>query len=257
MAASYTERVLDVRHWNEHLFSFTCTRDSGLRFDNGQFVMIGLMVDGRPLLRAYSIASPNYEENLEFFSIKVQNGPLTSRLQHLQPGDTLLISKKPTGSLVIENLKPGGNLYLLSTGTGLAPFLSVIHDPDFYETFDRIILTHGVREVSELGYHDYILNELPENEYIGELVKEKLMYYPTVTREPFRNQGRLTDLIRSGKLADDLGLPELNPQTDRVMICGSPAMLAELVDILKERGFTEGTSRDPGEYVIERAFVEK
>ncbi|HEX5361529.1 MAG TPA: ferredoxin--NADP reductase [Fluviicoccus sp.] len=251
------ETVQTVHHWNDTLFSFTTSRDPSMRFRTGQFVMIGLEVEGRPLMRAYSVASPTYAENLEFYSIKVQDGPLTSRLQHLQPGDTLLISKKPTGSLVIENLKPGGNLYLLSTGTGLAPFLSVIHDPDFYETFDRIILTHGVREVSELGYHDYILNELPENEYIGELVKEKLMYYPTVTREPFRNQGRLTDLIRSGKLADDLGLPELNPETDRVMICGSPAMLAELVEILKERGFTEGTSRDPGEYVIERAFVEK
>jgi ferredoxin--NADP+ reductase len=251
------ETVQTVHHWNDTLFSFTTSRDPSMRFRTGQFVMIGLEVEGRPLMRAYSVASPTYADNLEFYSIKVQDGPLTSRLQHLQPGDTLLISKKPTGSLVIENLKPGGNLYLLSTGTGLAPFLSVIHDPDFYEAFDRIILTHGVREVSELGYHDYILNELPENEYIGELVQEKLMYYPTVTREPFRNQGRLTDLIRSGKLADDLGLPALNPETDRVMICGSPAMLAELVEILKERGFTEGTSRDPGDYVIERAFVEK
>ncbi|MDO8330683.1 MAG: ferredoxin--NADP reductase [Fluviicoccus sp.] len=248
------ETVQTVHHWNDTLFSFTTSRDPSMRFRTGQFVMIGLEVEGKPLMRAYSVASATYADQLEFYSIKVQDGPLTSRLQH---GDTLLVSKKPTGSLVIENLKPGGNLYLLSTGTGLAPFMSVIHDPDFYEAFDRIILTHGVREVSELGYHDYILNELPENEYIGELVKEKLMYYPTVTREPFRNQGRLTDLIRSGKLSDDLGLPELNPETDRVMICGSPAMLAELVEILKERGFSEGTSRDPGDYVIERAFVEK
>ena len=256
-AAFATERVLSVRHWTPDYFSFTTTRDDGLRFDNGQFVMIGLEVDGRPLMRAYSIASANWEEELEFFSIKVPNGPLTSRLQHIQPGDDLLVSRKPTGTLLISDLHPGRNLYLLSTGTGLAPFLSIIKDPATYERFDKVVLTHGVREVSELGYEDYITKDLPANEFFGDLVKEKLIYYPTVTREAYKNQGRLTDLINNGKFASDVGLPELNPETDRVMICGSPSMLNDLVVILEERGFVEGTSNKPGDYVIERAFVDK
>lgn len=257
MSNLYEEKVLSVHHWNDTLFSFTTTRNPGLRFQTGQFVMIGLPVNGRPLLRAYSIVSPHYEETLEFYSIKVQDGPLTSRLQHLQVGDTLLVGKKPTGTLIIDNLVPGKNLYLLSTGTGLAPFMSTIRDPDYYEAFDRIILTHGVREVSELGYEQYITEELPQNEFFGEQVKEKLIYYPTVTREAFRNQGRLTDLINSGKLFADIGLPPLNPETDRAMLCGSPAMLKDLVAILEARGFKEGNMGTPGTYVIERAFVEK
>lgn len=257
MSAFYEETVLSVHHWNDTLFSFTTTRDTALRFKTGQFVMIGLEVNGKPLMRAYSIVSAPYEEHLEFYSIKVQDGPLTSRLQHLQVGDKLFVSKKPTGSLIIDNLSPGKNLYLLSTGTGLAPFMSVIRDPDFYEAYDKIILTHGVRICSELGYHDLITKELPENEFFGELVKEKLIYYPTVTREEFRNQGRLTDLIESGKLFRDIGLPPLDPAHDRVMICGSPSMLKDLVAILEDRGFVEGTSNCPGDYVIERAFVEK
>ncbi len=251
------ETVLSVHHWNETLFSFTTTRHAGLRFKTGQFVMIGLMVNNKPLLRAYSIVSAHYEEHLEFYSIKVQNGPLTSRLQHLQVGDSLMLSRKPTGSLVLDNLRPGKRLYLLSTGTGLAPFMSVIRDPDYYESFAQIILTHGVRVTSELGYHDFISNELPENEFFGEQVRKQLIYYPTVTREPFKNQGRLTDLIRNGQLFKDTGLPDLDPQEDRVMICGSPAMLKDLVVLLQERGFVEGTSNTPGDYVIERAFVEK
>ncbi|MES2918384.1 MAG: ferredoxin--NADP reductase [Pseudomonadota bacterium] len=251
------EKVLSVHHWNDTLFSFTTTRDPGLRFKTGQFVMIGLEVNGKPLMRAYSIVSAHYEEHLEFYSIKVPDGPLTSRLQHLQVGDTLMVSRKPTGSLVMDNLKPGKNLYMLSTGTGLAPFLSVIRDPEFYEAFDKVVLTHGVRIVSELGYEDYITKELPENEFFGDMVKEKLIYYPTVTREPYRNQGRLTDLIESGKFFTDIGLPEFNPEHDRIMICGSPAMLKDLVAILEKRGFVEGTSNKPGDYVIERAFVEK
>lgn len=258
MAAFETEHVLDVRHWNEHLFSFTCTRDAGLRFENGQFLMIGLMVDGRPLVRAYSVASANYEEHLEFFSIKVPNGPLTSRLQHLKEGDEILISRKPTGTLLLHDLKPAKHLYLLSTGTGLAPFLSLIRDPETYERFDKIVLTHGVRHVNDLAYRDYIEHELPQHEYLGEMVREKLIYYPTVTREPFRNEGRLDVLLDNGKLCADIGLPPLDPANDRAMICGSPAMLASLSQLLDGRGFVVSPRiGTPGDYVIERAFVEK
>lgn len=258
MSKLATERVLSVHHWTDSLFSFRTTRDPGLRFENGQFVMIGLELGGRPLLRAYSIASPNYEEHLEFFSIKVPNGPLTSRLQHLKPDDELLVSRKPTGTLVIHDLLPGRHLYLLSTGTGLAPFLSVIQDIEAYDRFDKIVLVHGVRHVNELAYADFIEQQLPDNEFFGDEVRQKLIYYPTVTREPFRNQGRLTDLINSGKLFDDIGLPPLNAAHDRVMICGSPQMLADTAALLDARGF-KVSSRigEPGDYVIERAFVEK
>ncbi|SMC26063.1 ferredoxin--NADP+ reductase [Andreprevotia lacus DSM 23236] len=258
MSKFAVEKVLSVHHWNDTLFSFKTTRDPGLKFENGQFVMIGLEVDGRPLARAYSIASANYEEHLEFFSIKVPDGPLTSRLQHLKVGDDLLVSRKPTGTLVLSDLKPGKNLYYFSTGTGLAPFMSLIQDPEAYEKFDKVILFHGVRTVSELAYADFIQNELPNNEFFGEEVRNKLIYYPTVTREPFRNQGRLTDLIESGKLFSDIGLPPLNPETDRAMLCGSPAMLEDTCKLLDARGFQ--VSRrigEAGDYVIERAFVEK
>ncbi|MBL8299533.1 MAG: ferredoxin--NADP reductase [Rhodanobacteraceae bacterium] len=258
MAAFETEHVLDVRHWNEHLFSFTCTRDAGLRFENGQFLMIGLPVDGRPLVRAYSVASANYEEHLEFFSIKVPNGPLTSRLQHLRQGDEILISRKPTGTLLLHDLKPAKHLYLLSTGTGLAPFLSLIRDPETYERFDKVVLTHGVRHVNDLAYRDYIERELTQHEYLGEMVREKLIYYPAVTREPFHNQGRLDALLASGKLGADIGLPPLDPANDRAMICGSPAMLGSLSELLDRRGFVVSPRiGTPGDYVIERAFVEK
>lgn len=258
MAAVGTERVLSVHHWNDTLFSFTTTRDPAIRFDNGHFVMIGLPVDGRNLMRAYSIASANYEEFLEFFSIKVQDGPLTSHLQHLKPGDEILVGRKPTGTLIITDLLPGKHLYLFSTGTGLAPFLSIVKDPETYERFEKVILVHGVRHISELAYQDRFAKELPEHEYIGEMVKEKLIYYPTVTREPFRNRGRLTDLIDSGKLFEDIGLPPLDPAVDRAMICGSPSMLKDTSALLDARGFK--ISRHigaPGDYVIERAFVEK
>ncbi len=252
-----TETVLSVHHWNDTLFSFKTTRDPGLRFKTGQFVMIGLSINNKPLMRAYSIVSAPYEDHLEFYSIKVPDGPLTSRLQHLQVGDQLLVSRKPTGSLILDNLKPGKRLYLLSTGTGLAPFMSVIRDPEFYAAFDKIVLTHGVRVVSELGYHRLITEELPAHEFFGEEVRQQLIYYPTVTREPFIHQGRLTDLIEQGQLFKDIQLPELDPAQDRVMICGSPSMLKDLVAILEQRGFVEGTSNAPGDYVIERAFVEK
>jgi ferredoxin--NADP+ reductase len=258
MSAFATERVLSVRHWNDDYFSFTTTRDDGLRFDNGQFVMIGLPVDGRPLMRAYSIASANWEEELEFFSIKVQNGPLTSRLQHLQPGDDLLVSRKPTGTLLISDLHPGRNLYLLATGTGLAPFLSVIKDPETYERFERVILTHGVRGVGDLCYHDYIVNELPRHEHLGEVISRQLLYYPAVSRESFRHAGRLTTLMDSGRMMSDLGLDPLDPARDRAMICGSPQMLSDFRAILDRRGFGAAPRiGTPGEYVFERAFVEK
>ena len=257
MASLLREQVTEVHHWTDRLFSFTTTRDPALRFSNGHFTMIGLKVDGKPLLRAYSIVSANYEEHLEFLSIKVPDGPLTSRLQHIQVGDSIIVGKKPTGTLLIDYLLPAKRLYLMSTGTGLAPFLSVIRDPETYEKFEQVILIHGVRQVAELAYHDYITKELPQHEFLGELITKQLKYYPTVTREPFRNQGRITDLIDSGKLAADLGLPELNPLEDRVMLCGSPEMLASLKELLEKRDFEEGNTTRPGDFVIERAFVEK
>lgn len=251
------ETVTSVHHWTDNLFSFTCTRDPGLRFLNGQFTMIGLRVDGKPLLRAYSMASANYEEELQFFSIKVQNGPLTSRLQHLKVGDKILVGRKPTGTLVQDSLLPGKRLYLLSTGTGLAPFLSVVKDPEAYDRFEKVILIHGTRTVAELAYDAYLTKTLPDDEILGEEVKAKLIYYPTVTREPFRNQGRITDLITSGKLFADLGMPVMSPEEDRLMLCGSPAMLKDVVELLESRGFTEGSQSAPGHYVIEKAFVER
>lgn len=261
MSAAYGfETVLDVQHWTEDYFSFTTTRSEGFRFDNGQFVMIGLENEegGRPLMRAYSIASANWEEQLHFFSIKVQNGPLTSKLQHLKVGDKVLVGKKPTGTLLIHDLKPGKHLYLLSTGTGLAPWLSVIKDPETYERFDKVILTHGVRHERDLCYRDYFENELPQHEFLGEMVREKLLYYPAVTRDAFKNHGRLTTLMESGEMQRTLGLPPLNAETDRAMICGSPQMLADLRGILDARGFVVSPRiGTPGDYVFERAFVEK
>ena len=258
MSNFISETVTSVHRWNDTLFTFRTTRDPSLRFINGQFVMIGLEVNGKPLMRAYSIASANYEEYLEFFSIKVQDGPLTSRLQHLQPGDKLLVSKKPTGTLVLRDLKPGKRLFLFATGTGLAPFMSLIHDPEMYERFEKIILIHGVRWTNELAYHDYIEQDLKEHEYLGEEIRNKLIYYPTVTRELFRNTGRQTDLITSGKLFADLGEPPLDPATDRGMICGSPAMLKEISQMLDVYGFQISPHiGEAGDYVIERAFVEQ
>ena len=257
MSAFHEERVLSVLHWTDRLFSFTTTRDPTLRFSNGHFTMIGLMVNGKPLLRAYSIVSANYEEHLEFLSIKVPDGPLTSRLQHIQVGDSVIVGKKPTGTLLIDYLLPAKRLYLFSTGTGLAPFLSVIRDPETYERFEQVILVHGVRQVAELAYHDYLTKELPEHEILGEMVSAQLKYYPTVTREPFRNQGRIPDLIESGKLAADLGLPQLNPLEDRAMLCGSPEMLASIKSLLEKMKFEEGNTTRPGDFVVERAFVEK
>ncbi len=257
MANVFNERVLTVHHWTDSLFSFTTTRDQSFRFLNGQFTMIGISVEGKPLMRAYSMVSANYDETLEFLSIKVPNGPLTSRLMHVKPGDPLLVNSKAVGTLILQNVLPGKNLYLLSTGTGMAPFMSVIKDPETYERFERVILVHGTRLVSELAYHDYLQNELPNNEFFGELVRNQFIYYPTVTREPFKNQGRITDLIHSGKLASDVGLPAMDKDQDRVMICGSPDMLRDLKNIFTTRGWNEGNMSEPGHFVIERAFVEK
>ena len=258
MSLYMTETVTQVHHWNDTLFSFRTTRDQGFRFLNGQFVMIGLEVDGKPLMRAYSIASANYEDYLEFFSIKVQDGQLTSRLQHLKVGDKVILSKKPTGTLVLRDLKPGKRLFLFATGTGLAPFMSLVHDPEVYESFDKIILMHGVRWQNELAYKQYLESELPQNEFLGESVREKLIYYPAVTREPFVHHGRLTNLIRSGELFAHIQQPPLNPETDRAMICGSPAMLHDTSTMLDEYGFKISPRQgEMGDYVIERAFVEK
>ncbi|MCX8521285.1 MAG: ferredoxin--NADP reductase [Rhodoferax sp.] len=258
MSAFLEETVLSVHHWTDRLFSFTTTRDPTLRFSNGHFTMIGLRQgNGKPLLRAYSIVSANYEDHLEFLSIKVPDGPLTSQLQHIQVGDNIVVGKKPTGTLLIDYLLPGKNLYLLGSGTGLAPFLSVCRDPATYERFEKVILVHGVREVKELAYHDYLMHELPDHEFLGDMVREQMLYYPTVTREPFRNQGRITDLIASGKMQADLGLPRLDPANDRVMICGSPGLLKDLKLILEKRGYTEGSTTTPGDFVVERAFVEQ
>ena len=257
MANLATETVTSVHHWTDQLFSFTTTRDPSFRFRNGHFTMLGLENEGRPLLRAYSIASANYEEELEFFSIKVDDGPLTSRLQHIREGDEIFISRKPTGTLTADQLLPGRNLYLLSTGTGLAPFLSVIKDHEIYDHFDKIVLVHGCRYIKDLAYRDMIAEELPNNPYFGDVVREKLIYYPTVTREPFVNNGRITDLIADGKLTADIGLPPLSVEDDRFMLCGSPAMLKDTCALLDGAGFRETRHGDLGEYVIERAFVEK
>ncbi len=251
------ERVLSVHHWTDTLFSFRTTRDPSFRFRNGEFTMIGIEVEGKPLLRAYSVVSANYEEELEFFSIKVQDGPLTSKLQHLKVGDPIIVGKKPTGTLVLDNLLPGRHLYLLGTGTGLAPFLSIIKDPETYDRFEKVVLVHGCRHVQELAYGETITETLPNHELIGEMVRDQLIYYPTVTREPFRNRGRITDLMTSGKLFADIGLPMMTREADRFMLCGSPDMIRDTRDLLAGADYVEGNHGEAGHFVIEKAFVEK
>ena len=251
MIALFEEEVLSVHHWTDRLFSFKTTRSPSFRYENGQFTMIGLAVNGKPLLRAYSLVSPNYADELEFLSIKVPDGPLTSKLQHIQVGDKILIGKKPTGTLLLDNLLPGRNLYLLGTGTGLAPFMSLVKDPAVYERFEKVITA------AELAYAGEIENKLPNDELLGEEIRAKLLYYPTVTREEFRNRGRITHLLGSGRMAADLGLAPVDAAQDRVMICGSPAFLADIVALLKGMSFVEGSSNEPGSYVIEKAFVER
>jgi len=258
-ATHHVETVLWVRHWTPQYFSFAITRPASFRFRSGEFVMIGLPGEdgGRPILRAYSIASPAFAEELEFFSIKVADGPLTSRLQKIQPGDPILMAKKPTGTLVLDALRPGKRLFLIGTGTGLAPWLSVARDPDAYAQFEKVIVTHTVRETVDLAYRDLFERELFEDELFGEFVRDKLLYYPTVTREPFRYEGRITDRIRSGALFADLGLDaaRFDPDADRIMICGAMAMIKEVAAILEEQGLKEGSNAEPGDFVLERAFV--
>jgi len=250
------ETVLDVQHWTDRLFSFKTTRNPAFRFQNGQFTMMGVEIQGRPLVRAYSLVSANYEDQLEFFSIKVPDGPLTSRLQHLKQGDPILVSRKATGTLVLDNLSAGRNLYLVGTGTGLAPFLSIIKDPETYERFERVVIVHGCRWIAELAYGEAIINAMPSDELVGDIVKERLIYYPTVTREPFRHNGRISTLMTSGKLFEDVGLPNFGLESDRFMLCGSPNMLRDIRTILEDQGFKEGNHGAAGHYVIEKAFVE-
>jgi ferredoxin--NADP+ reductase len=255
--AFFVETVTWVHHWTDTLFSFRTTRDPGLRFSSGQFVMVGLQKeDGKPLVRAYSIASPAWHEELEFYSIKVPDGPLTSRLQNIKVGDQVLIGRKPTGTLVLDGLKPGKRLYMLGTGTGLAPWLSLARDPEVYERYEDVIVTHTVREVGDLNYRELFETELAQDEILSELIGGKLKYYPTVTREDFRTKGRITDLIESGQLFADLGLPAFNPVEDRVMLCGGPSVLADLKQQLLDRGYVEGSIAQPGDFVLEKAFVE-
>jgi ferredoxin/flavodoxin---NADP+ reductase len=249
--------VTKVDHYTGTLFAFETTRPTELRFRNGEFVMVGLDVEGKPLTRAYSIASPNHAEHLGFYSIKVPNGPLTSRLQHVKVGDTVLVGKKPVGTLVQDNLTPGKNLYLFATGTGLAPFISVAADPEAYERFEKIVVVHGCREVAELKYGFDTFAAYRNDEWIGEMVRDKLIHVTLATREDHPLMGRIPDIVRSGKLAEVTGLPQLNPQSDRVMLCGSPAMLTDCKAMLEEMGFAEGSAAKPAQFVIERAFVEK
>jgi ferredoxin--NADP+ reductase len=251
------ERVLDIRHYTDKLFSFRTTRSPAFRFDSGQFVMIGLEVEGRPLMRAYSMASAPYDEHLEFFSIKVPDGPLTSRLQHIRPGDEVLVGAKPTGTLLLGNLRPGRRLYLLATGTGFAPFASILRDPGTYEHFETVIAVEGCRDAAELAFATDTIETVRAHEYLGEAATEKLRYYATTTREASHHRGRITDLIRSGHLMAEFGLPSLDPVDDRVMICGNPGMLAETKDLLSGAGFAEGSNASPADFVIERAFVER
>ena len=255
--AFFVETVTWVQHWTPSLFSFRTTRDPGLRFSSGQFLMVGLQKeDGKPLVRAYSVASPSWHEELEFYSIKVADGPLTSRLQNIKVGDQVLIGRKPTGTLVLDGLKPGKRLYMLGTGTGLAPWLSLARDPDVYEKFETVVVTHTVREVADLNYRELFEKELAEDEILSEVIGGKLKYYPTVTREEFKTKGRITDLIASGQLFTDLGLPSFNPAEDRVMLCGGPSVLADLKKQLVDLGYEEGSIAQPGDFVLEKAFVE-
>ena len=259
-AAQHLERVLWVKHWTDRLFSFAITRPESFRFRSGEFVMIGLPPapgETKPILRAYSIASPSFAEELEFLSIKVQDGPLTSRLQHIQEGDAVLLGKKPTGTLVLDAVRPGKRLFLFGTGTGLAPFLSVARDPDAYSNFEQVIVGHGVREVNELAYRDLFTKDIFEDPLVGEEAQKQLVYYPTVTREPFERQGRFTDLIASGKLFADLGLDQtkFDPEHDRIMLCGSMDFIKDMAALIETHGLVEGSNAEPGDYVLERAFV--
>lgn len=256
--ATYTqERVLDVRHWSDKLFSFRTSRGPGLRFENGQFLMLGLDAEGRRIARAFSIASPNYEDHLEFYSIKVPSGPLTSRLQHVKEGDALWVSSKPTGTLLLSDLRPGERLFLLATGTGIAPFASLIRDPELYERFAQVILVRGGRVASDLAYGTAVVAAVREHEYLGASARRQLFDHASLTREPFAARGRTTELLDSGRVTQDLRLAPLNPHTDRFMVCGNMRMLEDARLLMDRRGFVESPEiGTPGDYVIERAFVE-
>lgn len=248
-------KVRNIRHWTDRTFSFQCERPASFRFRSGEFAMIGLIVDGKPLLRAYSIASPSWDEELEFYSIKVEDGPLTSRLQHLKEGDEIVMRAKPVGTLVHDALTPGKRLFCFSTGTGVAPFASLIREPESYERFDQVILTQTCRQTAELDYGHALIDQINGDELLSEIVGGKLSFIATTTREPSSHMGRITDWIRDGRLAQATGTP-LNPETDRVMICGSMAMLQEHKAICEGLGFVEGSNSEPGQFVIEKAFVD-
>lgn len=266
LAMPDAQTVTQVTHWTDRLFSFRVTRPASLRFRSGEFVMIGLMQDDpktgrqKPLLRAYSIASPSWDEELEFYSIKVPDGPLTSRLQHIRPGDEIILRPKPVGTLVHDALLPGKRLWLFATGTGIAPFASLLRDPQTYEDYDEVILTHTCREVGELAYGRDLIDHIRADEMLAELMgegfHEKLRYYPTTTREESAKMGRITDLMRSGEAFADLGVPALSPETDRAMICGNLAFNLELKAMLEEYGLEEGANSDPKHYVVEKAFLD-
>ncbi|UWQ23053.1 ferredoxin--NADP reductase [Jannaschia sp. W003] len=260
------QTVTAVTHWTDWLFSFRVTRPASLRFRSGEFVMIGLMGDpdpktGRqkPLLRAYSIASPSWDDELEFYSIKVQDGPLTSKLQHIRPGDEIILRPKPVGTLVHDALLPGKRLWLFATGTGFAPFASLLRDPETFERFDEVIVTHTCRDVAELAYGRAVIDGLRSDEMVRELLGEenlaKLRYYPTTTREPSEKMGRITDLLRSSEALRDLGVDRISPETDRAMVCGSMGLNTDIKAILEGFGLEEGANSDPKHYVVEKAFV--
>jgi len=254
------QTVTEVKHWTDRLFSFRVTRPQTLRFRSGEFVMIGLMGDnGKPLLRAYSIASPAWDEELEFYSIKVQDGPLTSKLQHINVGDEIILRPKPVGTLVHDALLPGKRLWFFATGTGIAPFASLIREPQTYEDYDQIILTHTCREAAELEYGRQLVDTVRNDDLMQELVGadnlKKLIYYPTTTRDPSPKMGRITDLLKSGEVFADLGITDFGPDTDRAMVCGSMGLNLDIKDILESHGLREGANSDPKEYVVEKAFV--
>lgn len=252
----FAETVTSVAHYTDRLFKFRITRPRSFRFRSGEFVMIGLPNAERPVYRAYSIASPSWDEELEFFSIKVPDGPLTKHLQRIKPGDTILMRRKPTGTLVNDALLPGKRLYLFSTGTGIAPFASIIRDPETYEKFERVVLTHTCRLVTELKYGQELVAATLDDPLVGEEAAAALIHCPTTTREEFASMGRITDLLVSGRLLDDLGLPELSKEHDRCMICGSMGLLKEMKGILEGMGFVEGSNSAPADFVVERAFVD-
>ncbi|MHA7873049.1 MAG: ferredoxin--NADP reductase [Hyphococcus sp.] len=257
MPASLTEQcVTHVRHWTDELFSFRLSRPQSFRFRSGEFVMLGLMVDGKPLLRAYSIASASWDDGLDFYSIKVPDGPLTSRLQKIEEGDAVILGKKPTGTLVLDALTPGRRLFMLSTGTGVAPFASLVREPETYEKFDSVILTHTCRNVRDLGYSRHLYETIGDDPLVGDVAVDKLAYYASVTRESYEHEGRITDLIRSGRLFSDLNIDEFDPEKDRIMICGSTAMIADTRSIAEAEGFIEGSNAAPGQYVVEKAFAD-